>query len=103
MIPDFRALFAGRVELAPASQLQSHAWPAPLCAAIALRAACSDALVRGRPLFTLRVLSVRLAQMLSFVAGPSLCCDCSPCGVLRCSRFALHAPGREVSEPQVRA
>ena len=165
MIPDFRALFAGRVDLAPASRPQSHtwpaplcaaialcaacsdalvrgrplsalrllsvrhaqtlsfvagpsshcdcspcsmlrcscSWPAPLCAAIALCAACSDALVRGRPLFTLRLLSVRRAQMLSFVAGPSLCCDCSPCGVLRCSRFALHAPGREVSEPQVRA
>jgi len=66
MIPDFRALFAGRVELAPASRPQSHTWPAPLCAAIALCAACSDALVRGRPLSALRLLSVRRAQMLSF-------------------------------------
>ena len=53
MIADFRALFAGCVELAAASRPQSHAWPAPLCAAIARRAACSDALVRGRPLFAL--------------------------------------------------
>ena len=85
MIPDFRALFAGRVELAPASRPQSHTWPAPLCAAIALCAACSDALVRGRPLSALRLLSVRHAQTLSFVAGPSSHCDCSPCSMLRCS------------------
>lgn len=45
VIAGFRAVFAGRVALAPASWPQSLAGPAPPCAVIAFQAAGSDALV----------------------------------------------------------
>ena len=59
-----------RCDCSPCGVLRcSRSWPAPLRTVIALRAACSDALVRGRPPFALRLLSVRRAQMLSFCTG----------------------------------